>query len=413
MRTNEGPGAPRARLHTLALRDFRNFARLDVALPPEGIVLLGGNGQGKTNFLEAIHYLELFRSERAARDADLIRFGAPAFHVAAQVETPRAHEVRVGFEKQGKRKRLVFDGAEPPRLSEALGALPSVLFSPADVALVSGAPAVRRRYLDIVLALASRPYLAALQKYRGALVRRNAALRDAVRGGSRGGVDQRVAVWEEPLAEHGAVLWGERLAWVAQMASRFAALCAAIGERAPVTMRYASATAPAEPDRESLAGALAAALAEKRALDVRRGVTHAGPHRDDLVLELDGRELRAFGSAGQQRTAAIALRMLESATLRDRRGTIPLLLLDDPFAELDARRAARIVELLADEGLGQAILTVPRASDVPAGLPRLEQWQIAGGVIAASQGATQASTRAATQEAPATLPAPARADAER
>ncbi|HEY0994352.1 MAG TPA: DNA replication and repair protein RecF [Gemmatimonadaceae bacterium] len=402
--------APRARLRTLALRDFRNFMRLDVALPAEGLVLLGENGQGKTNFLEAIHYLELFRSERAARDADLVRFGAPAFHVAAAVETPRVHEVRVGFEKQGKRKRLTFDGAEPPRLSEALGALPSVLFSPGDVALVSGAPAVRRRYLDIVLALASRPYLAALQKYRGALVRRNAALRDAIRGGGRG--DQRVAVWEEPLAEHGAVLWGERLAWVAQMASRFAELCAAIGERAPVAMRYQSATAPERAgdsmNRESLAGALAAALAEKRALDVRRGVTHAGPHRDDLVLELDGRELRAFGSAGQQRTAAIALRMLESATLRDRRGTIPLLLLDDPFAELDARRAARIVELLADEGLGQAILTVPRASDVPAGLPRLEQWRIAAGVISGA-------TTVPGVDAPAAVPspAPAAADAER
>lgn len=387
--------APRARLRSLALRDFRNFARLDVELPAEGLVLLGENGQGKTNFLEAIHYLELFRSERAARDADLVRFGAAAFHVAAEVETPRAHEVRVGFEKQGKRKRLLFDGAEPPRLSEALGALPSVLFSPADVALVSGAPAVRRRYLDIVLALASRPYLAALQKYRGALVRRNAALRDAIRhgGGMRG--EQRVAVWEEPLAEHGAVLWGERLAWVAQMAPRFAALCDAIGERAPVAMRYQSAIglagaatgAGTATDRESLAGALAAALAEKRSLDVRRGVTHAGPHRDDLLLELDGRELRAFGSAGQQRTAAIALRMLESATLRDRRGTIPLLLLDDPFAELDARRAARIVALLADEGLGQAILTVPRASDVPEGLPRLEQWRIAAGAITAGAAA--------------------------
>ncbi len=413
-------GAPRARLHTVALRDFRNFARLDVTLPAEGLVLLGENGQGKTNFLEAIHYLELFRSERAARDADLVRFGAPAFHVAAQVETPRAHEVRVGFEKQGKRKRLVVDGAEPPRLSEALGALPSVLFSPSDVALVSGAPAERRRYLDIVLALASRPYLAALQRYRGALVRRNAALRDAVRGGARG--DQRVAVWEEPLAEHGAVLWGERLAWVAQMASRFAALCAAIGERAPVTMRYQSAIGlggvTSSADRESLAGALAAALEEKRALDVRRGVTHAGPHRDDLVLELDGRELRAFGSAGQQRTAAIALRMLESATLRDRRGTIPLLLLDDPFAELDTRRAARIVELLADEGLGQAILTVPRASDVPAGLPRLEQWRIAGGVITASaasvtpgSSASAASAVSASSSSAAVTRVPPRPDA--
>lgn len=379
--------APRARLRSLALRDFRNFARLDIELPAEGMVLLGENGQGKTNFLEAIYYLELFRSPRAARDGDLVRFGAPAFHVSAEVETPQLHEVRVGFEKQGKRKRLLFDGGEPERLSDCLGALPSVLFSPTDVELVAGAPTARRRYLDIVLALASRPYLAALQKYRGALVRRNAALREAARTGR---ADHRVSVWEEPLAEHGAVLWGERLAWVDAHAARFAELCAAIGERAPVAMRYVPATGlhpdDGSRDREALAGALAAALAEKRGLDVRRGVTHAGPHRDDLLLELDGRELRAFGSAGQQRTAAIALRILESATLRDRRGVIPLLLLDDPFAELDARRAGRIVDLLGDEGLGQVVLTVPRESDVPAGLPRLEQRRITAGVIEGAPG---------------------------
>jgi DNA replication and repair protein RecF len=142
-------------------------------------------------------------------------------------------------------------------------------------------------------------------------------------------------------------------------------------------MRYASVVPP----QDDLRAALAHALAERRPVDIRRGLTHAGPHRDDLLLAIGGRELRTFGSAGQHRTAAIALRMVEAETLSDRRGGRPLILLDDPFAELDARRAAQIVDLLAREGLGQTILAVPRESDIPAGLPSLERRRIRAGEI--------------------------------
>ena len=114
---------------------------------------------------------------------------------------------------------------------------------------------------------------------------------------------------------------------------------------------------------------------------MRRGITHAGPHRDDLALTLDGRDLRAFGSAGQQRTAAIALRLLEAETLHERLGAAPLFLLDDPFAELDVRRSARILELLADQGMGQTLLTVPRESDIPPALSTLARWRISAGIV--------------------------------
>ena len=225
-----------------------------------------------------------------------------------------------------------------------------------------------------MLALTSRRYLTALQGYRGALVRRNAALREVARGRTDGG---RVAVWEPALAEHGAVLWAERAAWVERWAEEFAALCAAIGERAPVRLRYAAQLA-----REgSVADALLAALAAKRPLDLKRGLTHTGPHRDDLELLLGERELRLFGSAGQQRTAALALRVLEARTLRERVGASPLLLLDDPFAELDARRARRILALLADGGLGQTVLAVPRAADIPPELTWLERHTVRDGVL--------------------------------
>ena len=360
-------------LRRLAVRDFRNIERLDLDVPPSGLAVVGDNGHGKTNLLEAIYYLQLLRSVRGARDPDLVRFGAAGFHLAGTL-APDGREVSVGFARQGKRKRARINGADPARLSDALGGLPSVIFSPGDVQLVAGAPSERRRYLDVVLALTSRPYLSALQTYRAALARRNAALRDALRTGATEG---RVAVWEPALAEHGAVLWRERMRWVSERRDEFARLCDAIGERAPVEMRYATALSPEGDPAE----ALRAALAAKRPLDLRRGVTHAGPHRDDLELALGGRDLRLFGSAGQQRTAAIALRILESQTLRDRTGASPLLLLDDPFAELDARRAHRILGLLDDAGMGQVLIAVPREVDIPTELTRLERREIRDGVL--------------------------------
>lgn len=364
------------RLARLSVRDFRNLERVDLELPPEGMVVVGENGHGKTNLLEAAYYLQLLRSARGARDVDLVRFGAAAFHVGADTTGEKGgHGIGVGFERATKRKRVTVDGTEPPRLSDALGALPAVLCSPRDAALVAGSPSERRRYLDVTLALTSRPYLTALQTYRGALARRNAALRE----GARAARDEaRIAVWEPALAEHGARIWSARVAWVAEHAERFASVCTAIGEHGTATLRYATSLDAGEGD---VAAALARALESKRTLDLKRGLTHAGPHRDDLELALDGRDLRTFGSAGQHRTAAIALRVLEQETLRDKRDAAPLLLLDDPFAELDARRSARILELFAGEGAGQTILAVPREADIPAGLTRLARWRVRQGAL--------------------------------
>jgi len=370
----------RVTLSAIAVRDFRNIARADVPLPPAGIALVGDNGEGKTNFLEAIAYLALLRSMRGVRDRDLVRFGAPAFHLDAEALGSRATRVAVGADRAG-RKRAALDGVVAARLTDALGAVPSVCFSPADVALVGGAPAERRRFLDITLALSSPRYLAALRQYRAALVRRNAALRDAARPGER---HSTVAAWEPALAEHGAVLLEERRAWVAGAAPGFSRLCAVMGERGVMAIAYASPLADSSPAPAGLAEALAEALARGRDHDRRRGMTHAGPHRDDLAVTLDSRALRVVGSAGQQRTAAIALRLLEAATFRDRGGAQPLLLLDDPFAELDRTRAARVLALLeeaADHGRAQTVLCVPRANEIPPSYTRLERWIVTDGVL--------------------------------
>ncbi len=356
-----------ATLRSLEVRDFRNLGRVDLPLPPEGVAVVGDNGHGKTSLLEAIYYLHILRSVRGAHDADVIRFGAPAFHVRAHT----SRDIGLGYERASKRKRVTMDGVEPARLTDALGAMPSVMFSPADVALVRGAPGERRRFLDIMLGVTSPTYLRSLQAYRAALVRRNAALRSGA----------PIAVWEPPLAQHGAVIWRERSTWVRDSAPALARLASTIGESATVGARYASKLGEDSATEMDAERAIADALAEGRAHDIKRGMTRFGVHRDDIVLSLEGHDLRVFGSAGQQRTVAIALRMLEAETLERRIGTAPVFLLDDPFAELDVERARRILALLRERGQGQTVLTVPRASDIPAEMTNLERWRVHSGAV--------------------------------
>jgi len=363
-------------LERLSVRDFRNLRETTLALPPEGIALVGENGQGKTNVLEAIRYLQMLRSFRGAHDQELVSFGASGFHLAARLAGARADSVTAGFERHSKRKKLVVDGVETPRLADALGVFPAVIFAPQDAALVSGGPSLRRRFLDIMLSLTSRSYLASLQRYRTALAQRNAAMREDP--AALGSHEQRVAVWEPALAEHGAVLWRARQNWVDRYAAQFSELCAAVGEGGTCRLLYRRSSDSESHDPEAM---LRDTLARKRQLDMRHGLTHAGPHRDDLVLSHDGHDLRSYGSAGQQRTAAIVLRLLESATFRAATGCEPIVLLDDPFAELDERRTARILELLCVDGRGQIMLAVPRANDIPVGLTRLERRRIVAGEI--------------------------------
>lgn len=380
--TGDSTLIPAVRLSHVRLRDFRNLERADVDLPAAGAALIGDNGHGKTNFLEALYYLHLLRSVRGARDTDLVRFGAGAFHISASCQGARAHEVSAGFERRGKRKRVALDGSVAERMSDGLAAVPSVFFSPADARLASGPPGERRRYIDIVLALSSTRYLSALQRYRAALQRRSAALRAPARSRA----EEAVAVWEPALAEHGAVLWIERLRWVEWAADEFAQLARAIGEHGDARLRYVSAR-PSVATEELAHAAIADALATQRPADLRRGITQTGPHRDDLELTVRApvdtapRELRLFGSAGQQRTAAVALRLLEARTLRERLGVSPVLLLDDPFAEFDARRAARILRMLLADGDWQTVLAVPREEDVPKEMTSLPRFRVNHGAI--------------------------------
>jgi DNA replication and repair protein RecF len=366
----------------LRLRDFRNFAELELGFPPAGVAIIGENGAGKTNLLEAIYYLEIFRSFRNAADAQLVRFGAGVFHVRGRFGSGdgAGHEIAVGCEPRAQQKRVRIDGAEQGRIADAIGHAGAVVFSPSDVEIVAGAPGERRRFLDIVLSLAEPAYLAALQRYRHVLRQRNALLR-------MNAAAPLLAAWEDAFVEAGARVCAARAAWVRAAAPDFERAYAGIAAGTPGRMRYAPSLPIAEAD-DGPAGAAEVFRAELRRVEERereRGVTLAGPHRDDLsfVMVRDGRDidLRSYGSGGQRRTAAVALRLVEAGTVREARGVEPVLLLDDVFAELDEPRSRRILELLEAQHRGQVILTAPKESDVRLRGGTLERWRIDGGKV--------------------------------
>lgn len=357
---------PAVHLSHLTVRDFRNLAALEADLPPDGAVVIGENGEGKTNLLEAIYYLVLFRSFRGATDRALVRFGQDGLFVAGG----NARRVTAGYETSGRKKKVTVDGAAVPRLADAVGVLTAVVFSPADRAMVDGGPAGRRRYLDVLLSLSEPGYLAQLSRMRAALRQRNSALRRGRAADAR--------AFDGPFAEAATAVGRARDAWAACCRARYAALCRALGEAVEPGLAYRPKHhRPGEPAAD-LVAALDAALER----DLRRGITTVGPHRDDLELTLGGHDLSTYGSAGQQRTAAIALRLLEAETLRDARGAPPIALYDDVFAELDAGRQARLLALIRETLPGQAIVTAPRAAEVPAELLDRPRWRMVGGRLA-------------------------------
>ena len=364
-----------ATLRRITVRDFRNLADVTVDVPQAGLALVGDNGHGKTNLLEAVYYLHLFRSLRGARDIELVRFGAAGFHVAAIADGTRWNRLGAGFEREAGRRRILLDGVPCERISEAVGALPSVAFSPADVLLVAGGPSARRRWLDVALASTSPRYLTALRDYRAALAQRNAALRARSRSSP-------ASVWNTALAAQGATLTIARASFLAWARPRALDHGGALGERGALELRYRTGeTLPTDATEDQVRDSIAAALVAGAERDAERGMTHHGPHRDDVELRLDGVSLRRFGSAGQQRTAAIALRLLECAWHREHGAGEPILLLDDPVAELDRGRAARVLALLTSQAAGQVLLAVPREDDIPAVLTSLSRRRVRDGTV--------------------------------
>ena len=381
-------------LERLHLSNFRNFRELRCEFPKAGAIVIGPNVAGKTNLLEAIYYLEIFRSFRGAPDRELVRFGEEVFRIEAGLSDGSEHTgLAAAFQRPGHRKKVELGGLEVDRIADAIGAFGAVVFDLDDAVLVSGSPGRRRRFMDIVLSLVVPGYLVDLQRYRAVLGQRNEAL--------RAGRAEVVDAWTEGLVAPGARLMAARDAWIRERTQGFRHYHEVISGGPGASLAYetglpggAHETAIGEDiggDRADPPGSwedrIRHGLHAGRERDVRRGFTTVGPHRDDLAIraevETDGpeRDLRAFGSGGQKRTAAIALRLVEADSLRDARGREPVYLLDDVFAELDRDRAERVFRLLEDGRTGQVFLTAPKPSDMPLRDGGLARWRFQDGAL--------------------------------
>ncbi len=404
-------------LHHLSLKNFRNYLRLELTLPPGTTVIQGRNAQGKTNLLEAITFLATSKSLRALSDRELVHWMAleqepiPFAEVSGEIQhNGMVTRVRIVLTQQGGRgsgsgfrKAVTINGVRK-RALDLLGILPVVVFMPEDINLVAGAPSVRRRYLNLLLCQMDREYCQHLDAYNKVVTRRNAQLRSLQ--GKR--FDEALLeYWDEALLDHGAYIMHKRQEAIARLdmlarehhhrlASRQGRLRV---EYAPA-LDLSEGAAPVP--REQLALALherpvaytpqpvwpisrlrkrfAEALTRLRRQEVEAGMSLVGPHRDDMVFFIDGRDVRTYGSRGQQRTTALAIKLAEVQLLEETLGASPLLLLDDVMSELDEERRRRVLEVVA--AVPQAILTTTDWSDFSEDfLAAAHCLEVEGGVI--------------------------------
>jgi DNA replication and repair protein RecF len=368
-------------LEQLELTDFRAYRTVDVTFASGPNVLVGRNAQGKTNVLEAVYYLAAGTSHRTTSDGPLVRAGAEAAIVRARARTDAGRELRIEYElRPGGRSRSRVGGQPQSRVRDAIGQVRAVLFAPEDVQLVRGDPTDRRRFLDDLLTQRRPAYHAARQEYDRVLRQRNALLRTARGRGAP--PSTTLDTWTDALVAAGSGLLAARVAAVHALTGPTASAYADLlpddaGPAAEVGVAYQLSTGrvvvgdPEEgvPEPAALADELRAGLAARRAQELDRGVTLAGPHRDDLVLSLSGLPAKGFASHGETWSLVLALRLASREVLFEV-GDEPVVLLDDVFAELDEGRRARLAAHC--RRFGQVLVTAAVADDVPLAGPRYQ-----------------------------------------
>jgi DNA replication and repair protein RecF len=318
---------------------FRTLAEICFE-PSTGVnIIRGDNAQGKTSILEAILFAATARSHRTNVESELAKHGESWFQIRLQAKR-KDRDVAIEANWWKGVKRFKVNGVLQQRISDILGKVNVVLFSPEDLVLVKGSGANRRRFLDMELSQISPNYLGALQQYRQALKQRNELLR-----GHNPDPDM-LDPWDAQLAKYGVVLMRERGAFIAELAERASEAYARIAEGEKFRVTYA-ADAPEDE--------LAAVIKKSRLSDIKRGTTTRGPHRDDMSTEIEGQPARSFGSQGQQKTAALSLRLAELNLVKERTGEYPILLLDEVLSELDEKRSRFLFDSL-DDGV-QCIIT--------------------------------------------------------
>ena len=348
----------------LKLRDFRNYARLDAELAPGFHVMLGDNAQGKTNILEALYLLATLRSFRGVGGAQMVRHGAKGYFVGATVIAAGQHDVRAYWSL--RERKLTLDERPVRRLSEYLGTLRAVVFCTEDLLLVKGPGRGRRRFMDLLLSQTEPGYLATLLCYTHAVRSRNAVLRQALPD------EDVLAGFTKEMVAHGERLMASRAAILPVLSPMIAEAHAQVSRgRDDVEAVY----------HPAVRGDLAVELAKARPRERATRMTVTGPHRDDLLLRLNGQPIASHGSEGQKRTLAIALKMAQARHLGAVHGVQPVLLIDDVMGELDASRRAGLLPLLhgVQRAGGQVFMTCTEENWTREMGADLHRWKVESG----------------------------------
>jgi DNA replication and repair protein RecF len=364
------------RVLSVQLRDFRTYTRAEAGLGESLTVVHGPNGAGKSNLLEALYYGCTARSPRTRNERELVRFGAQATRVSVRLlDGSDAHELSVGFGTLGDSaqpvKRMTADGAPVERLLDVETRPLVSVFLPDRLELVKGTPAVRRAHLDQVVAAIWPPRADARRQYSRVLAQRNALL-GRIRSGRAS--DATLSTWDSELAQCALELRAHRAEAVALLAEPFAERAHALGCNGELSLEYRPRSRAADADE------YVEELRERLPGDLERGFTGHGPHRDELAIVRDGRELRVYGSQGEQRLALLALLLAERTALAAARRRMPLMLLDDVMSELDAERRELLVEELRSGG--QSVIATTDLAHVPgAGDTSVTRLRISPGSI--------------------------------
>jgi DNA replication and repair protein RecF len=364
------------RVLSVQLRDFRTYTRAEAGIGAGLTVVHGPNGAGKSNLLEALYYGCTARSPRTRNERELVHFGAKAARVSVRLcDGEDAHELSVGFgtlpDSTQPVKRMTADGAPVERLLDVeMRPLVSV-FLPDRLELVKGPPAVRRAHLDQVIVAIWPPRADARRQYSRVLAQRNALL-GRIRSGRAS--DATLSTWDRELAGRALELRAHRTEAVALLAEPFAQRAAQLGCSGEVALEYRPRSRAVDEEQ------YVAELRERLASDLERGFSGHGPHRDELAIVRDGRDLRVYGSQGEQRLALLALLLAERSVLASERRRTPLMLLDDVMSELDAERR----DLLARElrASGQSVIATTDLAHVPGAMdPSVTRLRISPGTI--------------------------------
>lgn len=352
----------------LSLRNFRNHENLDLEFPVGATTIVGRNGRGKTNIVEAVHYLATLGSHRVSQDAPLIRSGEGTASISANVKKHnRQARVELTINFPGANKVLL-NGNALTKTKDILGLVTTVIFSPEDLDLVKGEPSARRKFIDELSTLLTPKFSNTRSDYERTLKQRNTLLKSLGRRSPSAQARATLDAWDEQLINSGSEIIYTRLENINRIKPHILDFGAAIsGDTEPLLLSYSNNWLSCEAtNKNEIADLFKAELANRSKDEIDRGATLVGPHRDDLNIQLSNLPAKGYASHGQSWSIAIALRLAAFKTLREHDDD-PILILDDVFAELDEKRRNRLISIIAD--VEQTLITAAVIEDIPKGLP--------------------------------------------